>query len=159
VVVAASLACAAALHKPLRRPERLLPALGAYYLFFAFVAAPVLPFGPAIAWWLLCLLLLVGGAVAARAASGHDVPLGLGRHKHEVHALPDAAAATLAARLEAFLATGTGAEGLSTRLERAAGQEPTGQSLSKLATLHARGEAPERAHRERALRTLLELNP
>jgi hypothetical protein len=140
----------------MRAPERLLPALGVYYLFFGLVAAPILPFGPAIAWWVLCASVLLGAMVAARHVSGDEVPEGQRRHQQVVGRLEDHALAATSLDVEAFLATGAGAEILEARIGAARERALPPDALMALARDAARGQPIQRAHRERALRQLLE---
>lgn len=156
-VLGAALVIACALYPAMRAPQRLLPALGVYYLAFVLMAAPVLPFGPAIAWWFLCASVFLGAIVAARHVSGTELPEGQRRHEHVIHAMPDPFLAADSQAVERWLAHGEEAAPLSRRIEAARGRQPTGTTLSSLADEIAEGR-PRREHREYALRNLLE-NP
>jgi hypothetical protein len=149
-LLAAALAVAAVLSPGLRAPARLLPALGLYYLAFALGAAPVLPFGPALAWWLLCGSLCAGAALAARHVRGPDLPPAARRHEHVVQALPDPLLAADVAAVQRYLASGDGAQPLAERVARASGEPAMQQRVLRLA--HG-----SQAERERALREALGL--
>ncbi|HEV8361584.1 MAG TPA: hypothetical protein VGR28_14140 [Candidatus Thermoplasmatota archaeon] len=149
VIVLAALAIAATLRSALRAPQKLLPALGVYYVFFAFVAAPVLPFGPLVAWWALILLLLAGALVAARHVLGAEAPWHLAPHEQGVVALPDPAVAATANDVDLYLQHGDHADALAERVAHA-----TGKPASTLTKLARKGTP---AQREAALRDLLEL--
>jgi hypothetical protein len=156
VALAAALGVAAALRPALRAPQLLLPALGGFYLFFVLVAAPIIPFGPLVAWWLLCGALLLAAIVALRHVSGPEAPWGLTKHEHAVAALPDIALQATARDVERWLARGDGEEALAQRIEAATGKPVRGSSLRE--ALAGMGvEAPQRADREQALRRILEM--
>jgi hypothetical protein len=157
VVLAAALVVAGTLYPSMRMPTRLLPALGAYYLFVVLVAAPILPFGPAIAWWLLCGMVLVGAVVSARHVSGEELPERHRRHEHAIAQLPDPLLAHDADLVERFLATGAGSKDLSLRVERATGREAHGKALAALVK-ETGGPRAGREHRAYALRRLLEMS-
>jgi len=154
VVLAAALVIACATRPTLRAPQWLLPALGLYYLFFVLAAVPVLPFGPAVAWWLLCGSLFIGALVAARHVSGDDLPQGMVHHQHVVHRLVDPRLAIRAEEVERFLATGIGASLLADRASRATGTPVTAEDLLP----ELRGgptTTSAREEREAALRRIL----
>lgn len=157
-ILGAALVIACALVPAMRAPQRLLPALGVYYLAFVLMAAPVLPFGPAIAWWFLCASVFLGAIVAARHVSGTELPEGQRKHEHVVSHLPDPFVAADANMVEEFLATGAHTQALSERIEAARGLEPTGKALRE-AVREVGGKRPGREHRTHALRHLLEMTP
>lgn len=144
-----TLAAGLALRPALRAPRSLLPLLAAHYLLFALVAAPVLPLGPAVAWWVLCLSVLAGALAAARHVSGAEAPPHA-RHEHREAPLPDPLVRACASELERFLATGRASPALAARLARAVGPGPAQTLLSKA---HSPGA------RERALREALGVMP
>lgn len=157
-VLGAALVVACALYPAMRAPQRLLPALGVYYLAFVLMAAPILPFGPAIAWWFLCASVFLGAVVAARHVSGHELPPAQRRHEHVVSHLPDPFLAAEADAIERFLASGAGARDLSRRVEAALGRDDGGKLLPD----HVKdigGPRAGREHREYALRRILESSP
>lgn len=155
VVVAWLLVSVIALRPGLRSPLVLLGASGLVSVAFLFLAAPVLPYGPVLAY-----LVLVGSmalAVFASVSVGVQAAWGAGhvRHEQTVEVLPDPALSSLSARVERFVASGRGGEALSVRVEEALGVQEGGRLLGRAVRAQAGDQDPSVEHREEALVRLL----
>lgn len=146
-----------AVYPHLRSPAAYLGAAAATSLAFLLLAAPLLPFGPLLAYWVL--VGSVGLAVVAAAYERVDPTIAPERVRHEqtVDPIPDPVLAPLADAVERFVATGRGAPELSDRVARAT-EQGEGDRLAARTRALADGE-PTADDRARALAELLDVDP
>lgn len=83
------LAAAYALRPAARTPGRLLVGALAFAVVFRVLAAPVLPLGPILAYWVLVGAAVLALAAGTRTGVRQAVPDGLERHTQHVEARPD----------------------------------------------------------------------
>lgn len=148
-----------AMRPALRTPLTLLGAAGALSLAFLLLAAPVLPFGPLLAYW--TAILSVSAAVLTASFTRSDDPVAPEHRRHEqtVRPLPDPVLAPLAERIRRFIETGQGGQALSIRIEAALDRDEDGRLLPALCEARATGERPTRLDRRAALARLLDVDP
>lgn len=155
IVTGWALVATLSLRPALRTPGTLLGAAGALSLTFLLLAAPVVPFGPLLAYWVLVLSTTL--AVVTVTFTDSDTPLDERHTRHEqtVRPLPDPVLAPLADRIERFIETGQGAQALSTRVEHALDRDEDGTLLPAMCETISHGTKPSRADRRRALAELV----
>ncbi len=155
VLVAWLVVAVLALAPGVRSPGAFLGAAGVVSVVFLFLAAPVLPYGPLLAYLVLvgsmAVAVLVG--VSARVEGSFDEEHRV--HEQTVNVLRDPSLSSLSARVGRFLASGRGEEALSARLEEALGREEGGRLLARAVRAQAREGEVDRSHREEALVRLL----
>lgn len=148
VLAAWSIVAGLALRPAHRTPLTLLGGAGALSVVFFFLARPVLPYGPVLAYLVLVasMALAVLASLPARThrALGQDHTL----HEQTVTVLHDPALPSLAARVERFLVSGRGQETLSVRLEEALGEDEEGTLLER--AVQARSATGESSMEQRA---------
>lgn len=151
VFVAWFIVSAIALRPGLQSPVVLLGASGLVSVAFLFLAAPVLPYGPVLAY--LVLVSSMALAVIASVSLGVQAAWGAGhvRHEQTVEVLPDPALSSLSARMERFVASGRGEEALSVRVEEALGVKEGGGLLGRAVRAQAGDQDPSVETREEAL--------
>lgn len=146
-----------ALRPSTRTPWTLLGAAGAFSLTFALLAAPVVPLGPLMTYWVAIVAVLA--AVLTATVTGTETGVREGHRVHEqtVRTLPDPVAARLADRVHEVVTGTSDAEGLSRRVEQAIDRPADGRLLDERAReLREQGLAPHRARRA-ALADLLDV--
>lgn len=157
VLIAWVLVTLFALRPATRRPEALLVGAGAFSIGFVLLAAPVLPFGPLLAWWAI----ITAGALAVLTGtvthSGPGLAPETRRHAQRVASMPDPLLAPLAEDVRRFIETGDGGRALSQRIEHALGRSENGNLLPALSGAQSKGARPSRGDRTRALAELLQV--
>lgn len=130
-----------ALRPSLGTPKLLLGAAGTFSVVFFFLAAPVLPYGPLLAYVALVASVSLAILVATFKSTGPALAKHLARHEQTVRTLRDPHVAPLATRLERYLETGHGASTVSHRVEALLGRDEGGSLVPRLVEAHATGEA------------------
>lgn len=158
VLVGWALLVVLALRPHLRTPLHLLGASGVLSVTFLLLAAPVMPFGPLLAYWVLIASMAVAVLTSTVSGTDHGLDPAKRRHAQRVHPMPDPVIAPLREDVRVFLTSGEGASQLSRRLEQALGRDENGRLLPALSEARAKGTVPSRADRARALAELLEID-
>lgn len=148
-----------ALRPALRTPMTLLGAAGALSVSFLLLAAPVLPFGPLLAYWVAILSVTAAVLTATFTRSDEPIDPALVRHEQTVRPLPDPVLAPLTERIRSFVESGRGARALSRRVEAALDRDEDGTLLPAMCEARARGTKPSRTDRRAALAELLDIDP
>lgn len=150
---------ALALQPSTRTPTTLLGAAGALSITFLLLAAPILPYGPMLAYWVLVLSVTLAVTTATFTEAGDPIAPEHLVHEQTVRPLPDPVLAPLAERIRRFIESGHGAQPLSQRLEDALNRDAGGTLLSAMSQARAHGTHPSRRDRRAALAELLEIDP
>lgn len=159
VVVAWGLVTVFALRPHLRTASNLLAGAAVFAVTFLLLTAPVIPFGPLIAYWTLVVAVALAVVTSTVTHTGPGTHPNKVRHAQRVHPMPDPVIAPVREEVRRYLATGEGAGRLSRRVEAALGRDERGRLVAALAEAQAKGTVPSRNDRIRALAELLELDP
>lgn len=158
VLVAWGIVVTFAMRPDVRDIPTLLAGAGAFSVTFLLLTAPVIPFGPLLAYWAIvgsvALAVVTGAFTTTEDVLDDDVRV----HHQAVRSLPDPVIHGTREQLREYLSTGTGARELSQRLESALGRDEQGRLLPALAEAQARGSRPSRKDRQAALAELLNLD-
>lgn len=157
ILVAWASVTALALAPHLRTPARYLAAAGATSVAFLLLAAPVLPFGPLLGYWVTVLTVAVAVLAATYGGTREEIDPERARHEQHVHPIPDPVLAGLADRVDRFVETGNGGPELSRRIEAALDRDDDGRLLGQAVQTRADGATPDRRARTNALRDLLDV--
>lgn len=158
VLVAWAIVVAFSMRPEVRDIPTLLGGAGAFSITFLLLAAPVLPFGPLLAYWAIvgavALAVVTGAFTTTDDVLDDDVHV----HHQAVRSLPDPVIHRTREQVRQYLSTGTGARELSRRIETALGRDERGRLLPALAEAQARGSRPSRKDRTAALAELLDVD-
>lgn len=136
----------------------LLAGAGAFSVTFLLLTAPVLPFGPLLAYWAIigsvALAVVTGAFTTTQDVLDDDVHV----HRQAIRSLPDPVIHGTREQVRQYLSTGTGGRQLSQRIETALGRQEDGRLLPALAEAQARGSRPSRKDRAAALAELLDID-
>lgn len=136
----------------------LLAGAGAFSVTFLLLTAPVLPFGPLLAYWAIigsvALAVVTGAFTTTEDVLDDDVHL----HRQAIRSLPDPVIHGTREQVRQYLSTGTGSRQLSRRIETALDRQEDGRLLPALAEAQARGSHPSRKDRAAALAELLDID-
>lgn len=142
-----------------RTPTRYLAGAGLVSVAFLLLAAPVLPFGPLLAYWTTILTVAVAVLAATYAGTRAEIEPERTRHEQRVRPIPDPVLAALADRVDRFVDTGSGGPELSRRVEAALDRDDGGRLLGQAVQARASEGANDRQARSSALRDLLDVEP
>ncbi len=158
VLVAWGIVVIFAMRPDVRDIPTLLAGAGAFSITFLLLTAPVLPFGPLLAYWAIigsvALAIVTGTFTTTEDVLADDVRV----HHQAVRALPDPVIHRTREQVRQYLSTGADARELSRRLEAALGRDEDGRLLPAMAEARARGSRPSRTDRQAALAELLDLD-
>lgn len=98
------LVAAYALRPRVRTPGRYLAGALAFGVLFRVMAAPVLPLGPILAYWVLVGAAVLALAAGTRTGARPGVPRGVERHAQQVHRKPDPLDRGLESALRSYVA-------------------------------------------------------
>jgi hypothetical protein len=155
VTVGWAVVTALGLYPARRSTGTLLGGAGLVGVAFLVLAAPVLPFGPLLAWVVMVGSVALAVVAASFEAASPSLAPGRSRHRQTVVPVPDPELAPLADDVQRYLETG-GAEELSRRVEAALEVDEGGALLEQSARELA-GGPPDPEHRRRALAQLLDV--